>query len=104
MDDKMARRGVKAMERSLRNMKKAKDKFCRYTNNYRHLAETGDKAMTKAWREANKIRENWVKPERLHTIPEGDEPQDVPPEPPNEAPMEATSEIPPLGEETQPRE
>ena len=44
--------------------------------------------MVKAWSKANKIRENWMKPERLHTIPEEEEP---PPEPPNEATIEATA-------------
>ena len=58
MEEKMVRRGVKTMERSLRNMKKSRDRYCKYTNNYRHLAEIGDRGMTKAWREANKTREN----------------------------------------------
>ena len=74
MDDKMARRGVKAMERSQRNKKKARERFNRYTTSYRHLAATGDKAMVKAWRKANKIREKWMEPERLLTIPEEEEP------------------------------
>ena len=58
MDEKMSRRGVKAMERSQRSRKKAREMFSRYTINYRHLAATGDKAMVKAWSKANRVREN----------------------------------------------
>ena len=81
----MARRGVKAMERSQRNKKKARERFKRYSTNYRHLAATGDKAMVKAWREANKIREIWMEPERLLTIPEEEEPPSKPARPQTEA-------------------
>ena len=108
MEEKMVRRGARAMERSLKSMRKVRDMFCRYTSNYRYLASIGDKGMAKAWREANKIRENWMKPERLHIVPEEEEPQDEqPPEPPDETPEppdealeEATAEIP--GEEIKP--
>ena len=52
--------------------------------------------MVKAWREAYKMRENWMEPERLLTIPEEEEP---PPDPPKLQP-EDTDEAP--GEVAQP--
>ena len=80
----MVRRGVKAMERSLRKRKQARDRYYKYTSHYKYLSEIGDKEMSKTWREANKTRENWMEPERPNMIPEEEEPQEDPPEPPKE--------------------
>ena len=88
MDEKMSKRGIKAMERSQRSRRKAAEMFSKYTTNYRHLAATGDKAMVKAWSKANRMRENWMNPERFQAIPEEEEP---PPEPPEETKIEATA-------------
>ena len=96
LEDRMAQKGAKAMERSHRSRRKAKDMFHRYSSNYRKLAEAGDRAMVKAWREANKVRENWMGPERLQTITEEEEP---PPDPSKLQP-EDTDEAP--GEVAQP--
>ena len=68
MEENMTRRGEKAMGRSLKKKRQARDKFCKYTNQYKYLAEIGDRGMAKAWREANKARENWVEPWRLERI------------------------------------
>ena len=96
MDEKMSRRGTKAMERSQKSRRKATEMFSKYTTNYRHLAAAGDKAMVKAWSKANRVRENWMNPERFQAIPEEEEP---PPEPPEETTIEATAENPENPEE-----
>ena len=62
--------------------------FSKYTTNYRHLAATGDKGLVKAWSKANRMRENWMNPERFQAIPEEEEP---PPEPPEKTKIEATA-------------
>ena len=64
------------MTRSQRKMKEALDKFNNHTNQYRYLSGIGDKRMSKARREANKARENWIDPERLDSIMEDEEPSD----------------------------
>ena len=66
------------MERSTRNKNKAREKYWRYTNQYKHLATIGDKGMVKAWGKANRSRENWMGPERLQVVSEEDEPLDEP--------------------------
>ena len=50
--------------------------------------------MVKAWGKANWTRENWMNPERLHVVPEDEEPleEEQPPVPPDERP-EATDEV-----------
>ena len=88
MDEKMSKRGIKAMERSQRSRRKAAEMFSKYTTNYRHLAATGDKGLVKAWSKANRMRENWMNPERFQAIPEEEEP---PPEPPEKTKIEATA-------------
>ena len=74
LDENMARRGKRAMIRSQRKIKEALDKFNKYTNQYRYLSGIGDKRMSKARREANRARENWMDPERLDRIMEEEEP------------------------------
>ena len=97
MEENMVRRGARALERSLKNRKKARDKFWSYTNHYRHLASIGDKGMVKAWSKANRTRENWVKPDMLQVIPEEEEPpEEKPPAPPDETqeiPVEANGDL-----------
>ena len=85
LEEKMVKRGIKAMQRSLRKKKEARDRYHKYTNHYGYLSKIGDKEMFKAWREANKTRENWMEPERPEMILEEVEPQEDPPEPPEEA-------------------
>ena len=89
----MVRRGLKAMERSLKKMKQAREEFCKYTSQYKYLSEIGDKGMAKTWRGANKARENWIGPRRLDWISEEEEPPDEPPdEPPGQAPRDRYGE------------
>ena len=84
MEESMVRRGAKAMERSIKNKRKARDKFWSYTSHYRHLASIGDKGMVKAWSKANRTRENWMKPDMLQVIPEEEEPPEKKPPAPSE--------------------
>ena len=80
LEESMAKKGARAMERSTRNKNKARDKYWKYTNLYKHLATIGDKGMVKAWGKANRVMENWMGPERLQVVPEEDETQDEPKE------------------------
>ena len=72
------------MPKEEKGRKEARDRYHKYTSHYEHLSKSGDKGMSKAWREANKTRENWMVPERLDRIPEEEEPHEDPPEPPEE--------------------
>ena len=86
LEEEMIKKGVKAMQRSLRKKKEARDRYHKYTNHYGYLSKIGDKGMCKAWRESNKARENWMEPRRPEMIPEDEEPPEDPPEPPEETP------------------
>ena len=74
------------MQRSLKKRKEARDRYQKYTNQYGYLSINGDKGMCKAWRESNKLRENWMELRRPEVIPEEEEPPEDPPEPPEETP------------------
>ena len=94
LEPEMVKKGAKAMQRALKKRREARDRYLKYTSQYEYLSISGNKDMCKAWRESNKLRENWMELRRPEVIPEEEEPPEDPPEPPKETPGPEPTGVP----------